>query len=138
VVKEYLVVSSNVDFGYSIVFVSDMQRAIEFYRDVLGLPLRFESPEWTEFDTPGTTLALHRADSPSSAGDPNDDNPAGQCHLGFSVDDIDAYHERLTSRGVICVQPPREEDYGRKLAKYVDPDGLPFNLSQAITSERPE
>lgn len=33
------------EFGCSIVFVSDMQRSIEFCRDVLGLPLRFQSPE---------------------------------------------------------------------------------------------
>ena len=38
--------------NYAIVFVSDMNRSVSFYRDVLGLPLRFESPEWTEFATP--------------------------------------------------------------------------------------
>ncbi len=121
-----------IEFGYSIVFVSDMKRSIEFYRDVLGVPFRFESPEWTEFDTAGTTLALHHTDSPPTTGDPRNENPAGQCHLGFSVDDIDAYHERLTSKGVVCVRPPKEEEYGRKLAKYVDPDGLPFTLSQQV------
>ena len=47
---------------YSILFVSDMQRAVAFYRDVLGLPLRFESPHWTEFATEGASLALHLAD----------------------------------------------------------------------------
>jgi hypothetical protein len=30
---------------YAIVFVTDMQRSLAFYRDVLGIPLRFESPE---------------------------------------------------------------------------------------------
>ena len=47
--------------NYAIVFVSDMTRAVRFYRDVLGLPLRFESPHWTEFATDGATLALHDA-----------------------------------------------------------------------------
>jgi carbon storage regulator CsrA len=46
-------------FTHAIVFVSDMARSVAFYRDVLGLSLRFESPEWTEFDTPGSTVALH-------------------------------------------------------------------------------
>ena len=109
------------EFGYAVVFVSDMKRSIEFYRDVLGLPLRFESAEWTEFDTPGTTLALHHTDAPSTAGDPTDENPAGQCHPSFTVDDIDAYHERLTSKGVICVHPPKEEEYGRKTRKVLKP-----------------
>lgn len=39
--------------NYAIVFVSDMKRAVSFYRDVIGLPLRFESPGWTEFATEG-------------------------------------------------------------------------------------
>ena len=36
--------------NYAMVFVSDMKRAVAFYRDALGLPLRFESPHWTEVD----------------------------------------------------------------------------------------
>ncbi len=46
-------------FRHAIVFVSDMARSIVFYRDILGLPLGFESREWTEFETPGSTLALN-------------------------------------------------------------------------------
>jgi len=126
------------DFGYSIVFVSDMQRSVGFYRDVLGLPLRFESPEWTEFDTPKTTLALHVTDSPSLRNEPKDENPAGQCHLGFAVDDIGAYHERLTGKGVVCIRPPKEEEHSMILAKYVDPDGLQFTLSQPVKGESAE
>ena len=53
------------EFSHAIVFVSDMARSVAFYRDILGLPLRFESPEWTEFETPGSTLALHLADGPA-------------------------------------------------------------------------
>ena len=30
--------------NYVIEFVGDMRRAVSFYRDVLGLPLKFESP----------------------------------------------------------------------------------------------
>lgn len=53
--------------NYVIVFVSDMDRSITFYQDVLGLPLRFKSPGWTEFATDGATVALHpseRSDAP--------------------------------------------------------------------------
>ena len=50
--------------NYAIIFVSDMKRAVSFYRDGLGLPLRFESSEWTEFATEGTTLALHTSKRP--------------------------------------------------------------------------
>jgi lactoylglutathione lyase len=110
-------------FSHAIIFVSDMARSIAFYRDVLGLPLRFESPEWTEFDTPGSTLALHLAEDCSS---PQNSIPAGVCNLGFAVEDIDAFHQEMIAKGIPCLQPPEVEDFGGKLAGYADPDGLPF------------
>ena len=54
--------------SYAIVFVSDMKRSVAFYRDVIGLPLKFDSPEWSEFATEGATLALHRSEEPAVPG----------------------------------------------------------------------
>ena len=53
---------------YAIKYVADMDRAIAFYRDKLGLDLKFQSPFWSEFATGETVLALHPA---------SDDKPAG-------------------------------------------------------------
>jgi lactoylglutathione lyase len=119
------------ELSHTIVFVRDMARSVAFYRDLLGLPVRFESAKWTEFETPGTTLALHLADVASdgmtiSASADADAIPAGVCHLSFAVDDLDAFHEKMTANGVHCLQPPKEEDFGGRLAGYADPDGLPF------------
>ena len=33
--------------NYAIIFVGDMKRSVTFYRDVVGLALKFESPEWS-------------------------------------------------------------------------------------------
>jgi catechol 2,3-dioxygenase-like lactoylglutathione lyase family enzyme len=44
-------------FRYVIKFVTDMNKAVKFYRDTLGLQLRFESPGWSEFATGETTLS---------------------------------------------------------------------------------
>jgi lactoylglutathione lyase len=120
-----------VEFSHAIVFVSDMARSVAFYRDVLGLRLRFESHKWTEFETPGMTLALHLADAPSHSTASPDAIPAGQCHLGFAVEDIDAFHEEMVAKGVPCLQPPQEEDFGGRLAGYADPDGQPFWVSDS-------
>jgi catechol 2,3-dioxygenase-like lactoylglutathione lyase family enzyme len=65
-----------VRLSYAIVFVSDMARAVSFYRDVVGLPLRFESPSWTEFNTEGATLALHTSDE--SGSDPEATSASGR------------------------------------------------------------
>jgi catechol 2,3-dioxygenase-like lactoylglutathione lyase family enzyme len=32
-------------------FVAEMNEALKFYRDVIGLELKFESPDWSEFAT---------------------------------------------------------------------------------------
>ena len=117
--------------NYAIVFVSDMPRAVRFYRDVLGLPLKFESPHWTEFANDGSTLALHPA-SP--------ENPAGTCQLGFHVEGLDAIHEKLLAGGVRCLREPRTEEYGSSRAEargirqavYCDPDGLRFTLAESV------
>ncbi len=74
--------------NYAIVFVSDMKRSVEFYRDVLGLPLKFESPGWTEFATDGATLALHACKESTPAEDEYE--RPGRWRSGFSVPDLDA------------------------------------------------
>ena len=45
--------------GYVIVFVSDLTASIAFYRDVLGLPFKFEEAGYAEFATEETRFALY-------------------------------------------------------------------------------
>src|SRR5262245_30292137 len=115
--------------SYAIVFVSDMGRAVSFYRDVLGLPLRFESPGWTEFATDGATLALHATEGPHSAENDSQQVLAGRCRPGLSVPNLDAFHKRMTESNVPCVQEPKET-FGARIAQYVDPDGLVISVSE--------
>jgi lactoylglutathione lyase len=121
--------------NYTIVFVSDMNRSIRFYRDVLGLPLKFESPKWTEFATLGSTLALHGDAKPAQHA-AQDYMPAGSCHPGFEVEDIEPLHQKLVAKGVRCIRPPKMEDFGAKLAVYADPDGLPISISEVARKEK--
>ena len=115
--------------NYAIVFVSDMKRAVSFHRDVLGLPLRFESPGWTEFATEGATLAPHPGDGPGSDVDVAQHIPAGRCRPGLSVPDLDEFHNRMVARNVRCVQEPREV-FGARIAQYLDPDGLAISVGE--------
>ena len=115
--------------NYAIVFVSDMDSSVAFYRDVLGLPLKFETPEWTEFSTAGATLALHKAKGarPIEAGQ---ESPVpGQCRPGILVDDLDVFHSQVIERGATCVQAPKEV-FGVRIAQYLDPDGLALSVSE--------
>jgi lactoylglutathione lyase len=114
--------------SYAIVFVSDMKRAISFYRDVIGLPLKFESPGWTEFATDGATLALH-ASSAAPAPDDSKQSPAGRCRPGLNVANLDEFHANMIAKNVVCIQEPKEV-FGARIAQYADPDGLVISVSE--------
>jgi lactoylglutathione lyase len=119
---------------YTMIVVSDMDASVEFYRDKLGIPLKFQSPEWTEFQTGATTLALHGGGVKSSAppaGDPS--KQAGHCSIGFNVEDVDKTYEELKAKGIRFVMPPSQRDNeGIRLAVAIDPDGLPVSFAQLI------
>ncbi|HEX5432812.1 MAG TPA: VOC family protein, partial [Candidatus Angelobacter sp.] len=92
--------------SHIIEFVADMERAVAFYRDVVGLPLKFQSPEWSEFATGEITFALH----PSS-----DKSAAGKMELGFSVPDLKAFHTEMQRKGVRFPMEPSKQDFGGML-----------------------
>jgi lactoylglutathione lyase len=126
---------SKVD--YVMVNVSDMGRSVAFYRDTLGLRLKFESPGWSEFDTGATTLALHgarpAADSPATA---KAGPVAGTCSIGFSVTDLNRTYAELRERGARFVMPPTDQpNEGIRLAVCVDPDGLGVSFAEPLARE---
>ena len=101
--------------GYVIKFFADMDKAVKFHRDVLGLTLKFKSPGWSELVTGLTTLSPHPA---------SDKNPAGKVELGFSVPDVEAfYRDDMSAKGVLFSMPPRKQDFGGVLAQFVDSEG---------------
>ena len=114
---------------YSIVFVIDMAKSIAFYRDTVGIPLKFETPGWTEFATEGATLALHATGEPPVPSNGGDE-PAGQVRLGFNVPNLNAFHERMVAHGVPCVQEPQSQ-FGARLAQYRGPDDLVFTVGES-------
>jgi lactoylglutathione lyase len=112
-----------------IIFVSDMQRSTAFYRDLLGLPLKFSSPGWTEFTTGSTSIALHPARDTSQLSS-QERSPSGQAQLGFQVDDLNTVYASLQSEGVHFSLPPKQQPEGGTVAVLHDPDGLGITLRQ--------
>jgi len=114
--------------NYAIVFVSDMARSIEFYQNVLGLPLKFDSSHWTEFATEGATLALHKSEELNPGNNPKLE-VAGHCRPGFQVPDLDQFHNRMLEKNIPCLQEPKTV-FGARLAQYQDPDGLVISIGE--------
>lgn len=105
------------------VFVSDQDRARDFYVDALGLEVKadqtFGENRWLEIGAPtGTTLVLHKPFPGMSAG-------SGQGTL-FASSDLDGDVARLQEVGVV-VDGPNEMPWGRQ-ATFSDPDGNGYVL----------
>jgi methylmalonyl-CoA/ethylmalonyl-CoA epimerase len=77
----------------------DLDRAVAFYRDALGLPFLFTAPpQMAFFDCAGVRLLVGVAEDTAF------DHPGSI--LYFSVDDIQQMFELLASRGVAFRDPP--------------------------------
>ena len=114
--------------GNATIYVSDMDRAVTFYTETLGLRLTFRAGDhWAGIDAgDGLQLGLH----PASSGGPAP-GTAGAVTVGFAVDEpIEHVVSVLESRGV-AVQGPVVDAEGRlKLAFFADPDGNPLYMAE--------
>ena len=107
---------------YAIKYVADMDRAIAFHRDKLGLELKFQSPFWIEFATGETVLALHPA---------SNENAAGSVELGFAVDDLGEFYARRDELGIAFTREPKEM-HGVHIAQIRDVDGAHVSVSGPV------
>ncbi len=106
--------------SYVIEFVADMDRAVKFYRDTVRLPLKFESPGWSEFATGETTFALHPA---------SDKNLAGKVEMGFNVPDLGKFYDEMRANGVKFSMAPKKQDFGGMLAQFEDSEGAHVSVN---------
>jgi predicted enzyme related to lactoylglutathione lyase len=102
-------------------WVSDMDRAVKFYEDVLGLELRQRNgPTWAEFDGGSVTLAIHQAVEGWPA------QPGGATAV-FKTADLDTARSELEGRGVEFGHAGEVGEWAR-YATFKDPDGNTLQL----------
>ena len=105
------------DLGQVAFRAQDIDRAVAFYRDVLGMPFLFQAPPGLAFFRCGNiTLMLSRPEAPEY------DHPGSV--LYFRVPDIEAAYRRLAERGVSFAGPPHavHREPGRELLMAFFPD----------------
>jgi lactoylglutathione lyase len=122
---------------YVILYVEDLVASIGFYRDVIGLPFRFEDHGYAEFSTQGTKFALYqRSGLPELIGrEAGHDGPAGE--ILFLVDNVDAETERLRELGAEILSGPLDRPWGHRTLHLLDPDGFVVELAQEIPRQQP-
>ena len=107
--------------------VSDLPRAVAFYRDAMGLTLLFEAPPGLAFfDCGGIRLMLSLPEG--------DFKPGTSSVVYFKVTDIDGTQKAMKNRGVPFVDDPhliaRMPDHDLWMCFFRDPDGHTFALME--------
>jgi predicted enzyme related to lactoylglutathione lyase len=111
-------------------WVRDMDRAIDFYTNGVGLKLlRRDGDEWAEFDAGGARLALH------GAGDGERELPAGGTAV-FRVGDLELALLALGKRGVRFDETVGEVPGRARFASFLDPDGNRLQLIEYAEGPR--
>ena len=138
--------------------VSDLERSIAFYRDILGLELvtQWESAQpylRTVVGYPDAELRIALLRLPRGAtgrsghhielleyraprgtrGDANTFNP-GNAHVAFMVEDLDAAYAEMSAKGVRFKSAPVAVTHGRntggKAVYFFDPDDITLEMIQ--------
>lgn len=109
------------------VWTRDMDSAVAFYRDVLGLTLvqRFGN-EWSEFDAGAIRIGLH------GAGEAAEVPHAGT--IVFRVDELDPAKLSLGDRGVVFDPHEGEVAGVGRYVSFADPDGNSLQLFEYVRS----
>ena len=126
--------------------VSDMERALAFYRDLLGMKEERNGVREGEFiskltgypnaklhivylgtgDLKHSVELVQYLNPPGGTIDRSGRNDVGAAHLGIIVDDLDSLYQDLAAKGVAFVNPPSVQPdalYARKACYLKDPDG---------------
>jgi catechol 2,3-dioxygenase-like lactoylglutathione lyase family enzyme len=100
-----------------ILAVTDLNRAMEFYRDRLGLKLTGTNEDFAFFDAGGFTIALRGGRPKGESGD------LSSVEIAFAVEHVKAAHSALLALGVGFKREPRIITGTTWATDFRDPDG---------------
>jgi uncharacterized glyoxalase superfamily protein PhnB len=125
-------------FGYTIVYVPDVEAALTFYERAFGIERAFVSDEglYGALATGETTLAFVGHEQAHTLGTGYRPIIPGEAPPGFeialSTDDVDAAFERAVGVGAASVTPPADKPWGERIAYVRDLNGLLVELTQPL------
>ncbi|GAA2748663.1 MULTISPECIES: VOC family protein [Kitasatospora] len=136
----------DIKLSQCFIAVDDHDKALAFYRDVLGLEVRndvgFENMRWVTVGSPTQpdveiVLEPPLADPHASAADRQaaaELLAKGQLRgVIFRTDDCDATFERIRSAGAEVLQEPMDQPYGVRDCAFRDPSGNMLRFNQPRT-----
>jgi lactoylglutathione lyase len=128
-------------FGYTILYVEDVARAIEFYERAFGITRRFVTDDATygEMETGDTTLSFARHTFvggfiPGGYRRNDPAEPPAGVEIGFVTDDVFAAWNAALAAGAIVVSPPETKPWGQTVAYVRDLDGMLVEICTPVAS----
>jgi lactoylglutathione lyase len=118
-----------VQFNMIGIFVNDLQRMIEFYRDIIGLEVKQVIGSYAEFNHEGIQFSMfERAKLPEWLGStpvyPNGLNGTFELVIDLPYfKDVDCEFERVVKAGAKAIMKPRNMPWGQRSSVIADPDG---------------
>ena len=104
--------------GNVILAVKDLDRSIEFYHEIVGLPIKRQRRTWVDLGATGALLSLHPASLTAEHIGGSIDNGIT---IGFIVGDVQSALDELRSKGVRVYRDIVERSAGKNAIVY-DPD----------------
>jgi lactoylglutathione lyase len=126
-------------FGYTILYVSDVASSLDFYERALGQRRRFlhESGQYAELDTGETALAfaaheLAAANLPGVYRPEEGHSSRPPFEVCFVTDNVQAAFDRAVEEGAASVSAPQTKPWGQDVAYIRDPDGNLVELASPV------
>lgn len=118
--------------GNVILAVKDLDRSLEFYHDIIGLPIKNQRRTWVDLGTTGALISLHPASLTAEHIGSSIDNGIT---IGFLVGDINSAVEELKSKGIKIYREISEREAGKN-AIVLDPDDYLVSLFEPIYKDK--
>ena len=106
--------------GNVILAVKDLEKSLEFYNKILGMPIKRQRENWVDLGQSGALLSLHPASAELLT--PND-----MIMIGFVVGDVSSAIDELKSKNVKIHRDIQNKSSGKN-AIILDPDDYMISL----------
>ena len=106
--------------GNVILAVKDLEKSLEFYNKILGMPIKRQRENWVDLGQSGALLSLHPASAELIT--PND-----MIMIGFVVGDVSSAIDELKSKNVKIHRDIQNKSSGKN-AIILDPDNYMISL----------
>ena len=110
--------------GSVIIAVKDLDKSIEFYNKILGMPLKNKRKNWVDLGQSGAILSLHPASQSTPHSGSSIDNGI---LISFVIGDVASAITELKSKNVKIFREIQDRDIGKN-AIILDPDEYMISL----------